>query len=738
MTLQKALSRLNDQGVAVVFSTALVRPEMRVVQEPRAGDLREILKEILEPHGLDVQEGPGGRLVVVKAPDRHLVGASAFLSEIVVTPSHFRILDTLAESRQFLSREEVSQMPHIADDLYRAVKRLPGASGGDVSAQFNVRGGATDEMLVILDGMEIYEPFHLKDFQNIFSTVDAEAIDGVDFLTGGFPVEYGDRLSGVMDISTATPQGPPKTSVGLSTINARILSEGTFDDEQGRWLISGRAWYPTAVFKGSNTSADRILSDYYDVLAKVEHTVGERSTLSANALLAYDDLGYQSEDFESSEQVRARYKSSHLWFNLHTAWTEDLVSRTILSAGALRRNRLGSERDLEDIGVDIDDQREFDFFGLKQDWTLPVNRTHLLKWGFDVKHQEADYNYRRRMIPLDSDDDDEVEETHILTSPESDFYAAYFADRIRLSGDLVAELGLRWDKQVGVNDHQVSPRVNLRYAVGADTVLRVGWGRFFQSQRLNELQVEDGVEEFYPAQQAEHWLASVEHRFAGGVALRVEAYRKELKDPRPRYENAFSPLELFPEARWDRILVEPDGGLSQGIEALVKQPFGERLNWWFSYVLARVEDEIDGEMVPRSWDQLHATSFGLNLNLPRRWNLNLGGTYHSGWPTTAVNGEAVGWDEDEDEPEVELIFGPRNRERFPSYLRLDLRASKSWPAGRGDLRLIFEVINMTNRKNVCCTEDFSTVVHEDGSVEVIPEQAYWIPLIPSIGLQWNF
>ena len=503
-------------------------------------------------------------------------------------------------------------------------------------------------------------------------------------------------------------------------------------------MISGRAWYPTAVLKGRNASADEILSDYYDVLAKVEHSVGERSTLSANALLAYDDLGYRTEDFESLEQVRARYKSSHLWFNLKTAWNENLVSKTILSSGAVRRNRVGSARDVEDDGVDIDDQREFDFLGLKQDWTFSLNRTHLLKWGFDVKHQEADYDYLRRMILLDPDDDDEVEETRVLTSPESDFYAAYFADRIRLSENFVAELGLRWDKQVGVNDHQVSPRVNLRYAVGADTVLRFGWGQFHQSQRLNELQVEDGIEEFYPAQLAEHWLASIEHRFAAGTAVRVEAYRKELKDPRPRYENLFSPLELFPEARRDRILVAPDGGRSQGVEVLVKQQAGERFSWWFSYVLARVEDSIDGEMVPRSWDQRHAASFGLNLSLPRRWNFNLGGAYHSGWPTTAVSGEVVGWDEEEDEPEVELVFGPRNQERFPSYMRLDIRASKSWPTGRGDLRLIFEVINVTNRKNICCTEDFSTVVHEDGSVEVIPEQAYWIPLIPSIGLQWNF
>ena len=224
-------------------------------------DPRELLDEILKPHGL-IARDDGGRLIVIvsapvpipihprdapfldQAPSGSSIPESIFLGEVVVTPSHFKILEDEPETRQFLSRTEVEQMPHLADDLYRAVKRLPGTAGGDFSAQFNVRGGEQEELLVLLDGVELYEPFHLKDFQSVFSVIDSAAVGGVDLLTGGFPVQYGDRMSGVMDISVATPSEPVSTTLAISTMNAGVFSAGLFDEGEGSWLVSARAWYP--------------------------------------------------------------------------------------------------------------------------------------------------------------------------------------------------------------------------------------------------------------------------------------------------------------------------------------------------------------------------------------------------------------------------------------------------------------------------------------------------------------
>ena len=654
---------------------------------------------------------------------------SVFLSEVIVTPSHFRLLQQNPESRQFLDREEVSRMPHIADDLYRAVRRLPGTASGDFSARFNVRGGVDDELLVVLDGLEVYEPFHLKDFQNVFSTIDTAAVGGVDLLTGGFPAEYGDRMSGVMDISMPTPSGPTVTSLEAGTINARIQSQGSFSHGNGGWLVSGRGWYPAAT-ASIITEDNPVVADFYDMIAKVQRRVGSSSTLALNTLVAYDDLGFHEADDKEVQGVTARYGSYHAWLNLQTQWSADLWSQMIVSAGRLRRIRKGGIDDSAEGVASVRDRRSFDVFNLGQDWSFVSGDRHVLKWGFDLTYGEAEYNYFRTST-LGSGSN-----ARVVTGPDGIAVGTYASDRLRVMRNLIVELGLRWDRQTWTDESQTSPRVNLAYQPSPRTTVRAAWGLFHQSQRLNELQVEDGIDTFFPAQVAEHWTASVEHVFGSGLSTRLELYRKDFDHVRPRYENLFNPIELFPEAASDRVLLSPDRGRSRGLEVVFKDDSNRRVSWWAGYTLAVTEDLIDGRWQPRSWDQRHAAVGGVNVSLAHDWNFNLSGTIHTGWPTTRLTASQIAGPDGE--PVIVPIPGPRNGERFPLYRRLDVRASKLFPTSLGTITLTVEVINLTSRDNPCCVEDFDFLSNDDGSVTVIPHYRDWVPILPSFTVRWQF
>ncbi|MDP6967308.1 MAG: NAD-binding protein, partial [Candidatus Marinimicrobia bacterium] len=140
---------------------------------------------------------------------------------------------------QTLSREEIRTMPQLGEDIYRAIGRLPGISGGDFSARFNVRGGDHDQVLVTLDGLELQEPFHLKDIAGgALSIVDLEVVGGVDLMTGGFPADYGDRQSAVLDMESRTPGPGRRISAGVGLTNIRVLAEGGTGDMD--WLLSAR------------------------------------------------------------------------------------------------------------------------------------------------------------------------------------------------------------------------------------------------------------------------------------------------------------------------------------------------------------------------------------------------------------------------------------------------------------------------------------------------------------------
>ena len=675
---------------------------------------------------------PGDTTVVSVGMD----AARPEIETISVSASRYEILRDIAASKFVIDRRTIQNMPDIGEDPMRVVQRLPGAAASGASAKTHFRGGEDGEIGIMLNGHGLFDPFHVRDYQSVFSAIDARAIEGVEVYTGGFPVRFGDRMSGLVLMESLEALQPRHTEIGVSVFNTSFLTAGNESDRS--WLVSARRGNLDLIIDTKYGSPS-----YYDIFGEFAYDITPNATLSVNALFASDsvELILESEPAEL-ERVVSDTKNVQLWIQLDNRWSEDLTSKLVLSAVSFDNQRDGSLNDVEKIVATVRDERDVQQFSFRQDWTWSSAETHLLQWGIEATYADATYDYANTAeyfgLPALWQDQPESVSLTAAATPEGGSYAVYLSDRWKVSEKAVLEWGLRWDDQTYTDlssDSQLSPRLSLLRSLGPDTELRFSWGRFHQSQGIHELQIEDGITNFWPAQRADHLIAGVRHLFRDKYALRIEAFRKDMQQVRPRFENLHDPLGLIPEIQPDRVRLDPMSAKSKGVEISIDRsngPFG----WWATYTLSEVTDRIDGQDEYRSWDQEHAFQGGISWS-NERWDLALATKVHSGWPGTDLVLAEDGVD-DEGEPVFVAIPGPRNAERLGSFASVDFRISRRWKLQRGSFMAFFEVSNMFNRDNVCC-RDFDFDEDEDTGEDVFEADVdYWMPFLPAIGVLWEF
>jgi hypothetical protein len=215
--------------------------------------------------------------------------------------------------------------------------------------------------------------------------------------------------------------------------------------------------------------------------------------------------------------------------------------------------------------------------------------------------------------------------------------------------------------------------------------------------------------------------------------MRAEIYQRRVENPRPRFENLWEALNVFPELEPDRVRIDPDRSRAEGFELFLQGQAGPRLGWWVSYAFATTEDEIAGETVKRSIDQTHALSLDFNYHLGDHWNLNFAWRYHTGWPTTPVTLEETV--DGDGNPVYVPVLGPLNSERLTNYHRLDFRASRAFRVGtRSKLTFFVDVQNVYDRKNLAGFD--TSIDSEEGVIET--DEEYWAGILPSLGITYEF
>ena len=688
-----------------------------------------------------------------------LVPIALRLAEVVVTPGSFSVMGSQS-TRQAMSRVDIENTPQLGEDIFRAVSRLPGLTSGDYTAHFSIRGGRHEETLILLDGLELYEPYHLKDFNDgAISIIDVETVDGVELMTGGFSAKYGDRRSGVFNIRSRQPEDSgTKFSVGASLINARVNGEGTFAGGKGSWLVSGRRGYLDLLL-GAIKSNDLPSPTYADAFTAIRFQVHPKHGLALYALWSSDGYRFNAasttgfnDSIPTREIAGNHYGNSYLWLTATSLFGTKLLVRSIASVASVTGRRQGTEFRLTGPAIyDISGHRDFSVSGFKQDATYELSNALVFEAGYDVRRLEAKYALSNLVYQSPDDPSPDTSGfyphwTDTALVRKGTTLGAYISTRVRPVSPLTLEIGWRYEQASYTGDRDWSPRVSAMVRLGASTTLRAGWGHYRQHQSIDDLATLSGLGRYFPSELSTQVTVGLEH-VVGSTVWRIEGYRKLGSHLRPVFRNWKNSLNTFPETDEDRILVYPEASTSKGVEVYLARDLGKGFSIRSSYGYAIVNEttfRIDNVNVPvplrfattHPWpqDQRHSLNVALAYRPQSKWSLQADYVFHSGWPTTLESLQPVSTPQGTDyvsRPEV--LYGSR----LAAYHRLDLRVVRRVTSARGSFRLFFEVNNVTNHQNAFGYDYFRERA-SNGAIVLTRDVEVGFPILPSIGVAWSW
>ncbi len=732
------LEELRAAGAKVIYSSELVSPDMKVLAPLHGTDPMTRAREALAGHGLILRKLDSDYFVVARAsPTPEQASADApdsspsppALEEVSVYASRYALGDGAVGEPHFLSSTDIEQVPGSREDALRATRVLPGIATNGSSRAY-IRGSLLDDVLVQFDGVPLADPFHMKNFQSLISAFDTAAVGRIEVFSGGFPVQYGTRSGGVIDIAPRTLSAGYEHSIGASRLTYNLATVGHGDHLPLDWLATLRHSTRDVVIKPVNGDVGE--PQFADTLGRVSWHPTDSQSWTLGWLLLDDRIDLTTES--ADERATARYRDEYVWGAHDRRFGKHLHSRTVLALTKAERTRDG---DLAIAGLangHLNESRDFESVALRSDWEYRSESGRAWTYGFEATRGNADLLYDRTERFAEDVASAFSRRTgndlSARATPRERTYALYAAAHHRWSAT-EAELGARFDAQ----DYRgfktlgrVSPRFNIRYDLRPHVSLYGSWGRFTQAQRVDEWRLEeaqDGPDE--PAL-AIHTIVGISYEQPDAGRLTLEVYRKRWSNVQPYFDNRLNTLSLVPDLQPDRLRVTPNNSEAAGIELSARRTFTSGVEIWASYAWSHVEDELEAQDAARSWDQPHALTMGTAWHTGRINASALVG-WHRGWPSTPVM-----WVPQGTGMPAQLMVGARNSQRWRNYFTVDLRAEWTIPTGRSEWSAWAEVTNVGDRRNECCVR---LTAPQISSAAAGLEPGSWLPRILNVGVTWR-
>lgn len=625
-------------------------------------------------------------------------------------------------------------------DILKTLQLLPGIkSAGEGNSGFYVRGGSTDQNLILLDEAPVYNASHLLGF---FSTFNSDAIKDVTVYKGGMPAQYGGRLASVLDIRMNDGNKKDYTvEGGIGLISSRLKVEGPIKTEKSSFMISGRRTYADAFLALSpDTSIKNSTLYFYDLNAKTNFFISDKNTIFLSGYFGRDKLGLnQAFGFEWGNAT-ATFRWNHLYTN-----------RLFSNSSIIYSNYNYVIENLLD-GNDFKVNSTIRDFNLKQDFEYAANN-HSIKFGLNAIHhtiapgkitssQTSSVNNNtienRRGIELATYVSDEWSATDKLT----------LAYGLRLSSFALLGPGTfnNYDDEGNISSSKdfskeivktylnLEPRLSASYLIDESKSFKGSYTRNTQNLHLMSNSTSTSPTDIYimssnntkPEIADQVALGYFNNFLNNTYEFSAEIYYKWMQN-QIEYRNG---TDLRGNANVEADLLYGDGR-AFGIELFFKKKFGD-FNGWIGYTLSKTERQFaqidNGRWFNAKQDRTHDVSLVGIYKASKRWTLSSTFVFNTGNAVTFPSGKyQLGGS-------TVFYYTEKNGYRTPSYHRLDFSATlEGKPNKKFQSSWSFGVYNLYNRKNAFSI-DFQENPDDPSRTQAVQTSLFGI--IPSI--TWNF
>ncbi|HEV7448372.1 MAG TPA: TonB-dependent receptor plug domain-containing protein, partial [Steroidobacteraceae bacterium] len=307
------LRSLSARGLDILYSSDLVTPDLTAPATLHETDPLDRAREALAANHLELRRDGQKRYIVARSarPEAPAPPAASrserSLDEVTVFASRYVLKDESTQSVSF-GHHDLEEVPGAHDDVMRAIRTVPGLAD-NLSSRPYVRGAFLEDVLVRFDGIPMVDPFHFKNFQNLISAFDPATVDRIDVYTGGFPVKYGTRSAGVIDIAPRSVDTGYEHRVGANLLSYDLSTVGHADSLPIDWLATARLSGQNVVLRPRGGDVGE--PSYSDVLGRVRWQVNSTTALTAGWMLLDDRVKSSSDP--TTEQAVAHNRDSYYW-----------------------------------------------------------------------------------------------------------------------------------------------------------------------------------------------------------------------------------------------------------------------------------------------------------------------------------------------------------------------------------------------------------------------------------------